>query len=129
MEPNYSPLNGNASCRLKTTLVSFFCCSNNGESFYLLPKYFPFICHILPGFFFPSSVPSLFLAFFSDTDFQVNMDLIIFMSLQRLQKKWLQLSKVVYMFKEHFKVLFLLLWSLVSIGQMPVFFLRHYFFH
>lgn len=130
MEPNYSPLNGNASYRLKTTLVSFFYCSNNGESSLFATQIFSLYLSHSPRvwWFFPSPAPSLFLAFFSDTYFRVNMDLILFMVLQSLWKKWLQLSKVVYMYKEHFKFSFLLLWSLVSIGEIPLLLLRHFFF-
>lgn len=114
---------------LKPFLFPFSTVAIMVNPLYLLPKYFPSICHILSGFFFsPSPAPSLFLAFFSGTYFQMNMDLIIFMDLQCLWKKWLQLSKVVYMYKERFKFAFLLLWSLVSIGEMPVLFLRHWFF-
>lgn len=95
---------------LKPLLFPFSTVAIMVNRLYLLPKYFPFICHILSEVFFsPSPAPSLFLAFFSDTDFQVNVDLIIFMDLQHLWKKWLQFSKVIYMYKEHFKFVFLLL--------------------
>lgn len=62
---------------LKPLLFPFSTVAITVNPLYLLPKYFPFVCHILSGFFFPSPAPSLFLAFFSDTDFQVNMDLMI----------------------------------------------------
>lgn len=65
MEPNYSPLNGNASCRLKTALLSFFYCSNNGESSLFATQIFSlYLSHSLSFFFFLPSIQFIFSILF-----------------------------------------------------------------